>query len=116
MTRRGEVRRSVARGQSGFVLGEVETLEWATRIGFEARLANTRLRIFWVTEDAQHPGALPALEAKNAPRVEGWATGMVVIGDSEVGGDKHATLNAIGAFAFLLSPPPEFIGGGRCEG
>ena len=64
MTRRGEVRRSVARGQSGLVLGEVETLEWATRIGFEARLANTRLRIFWVTEDAQHPGALPALEAK----------------------------------------------------
>ena len=55
MTRRGEVRRSVARGQSGLVLGEVETLEWATRIGFEARLANTRLRIFWVTEDAQHP-------------------------------------------------------------
>jgi hypothetical protein len=46
-------------------------------------------------EDAEHPGALPALEAK-CSGVEGWGAGMIGTGDECERGDKHATLNAIG--------------------
>lgn len=47
--------------------------------------------------DAKHPSPLSALEAKGSGSGRMEING---IGDGDMGGDEHATLNAIGALFF----------------